>query len=824
MAHLETFASGPWRWPGLALAVLLMGCSLGLWALRLRGRSRTAAALVCGVVGAIISMWWFLSASFGVWACAIGAALAAPAMLCFLAAGMARPGVCISGVVVGFGLCLGGFVGAGSGFPFHADLALLLAAHAVAVWGFFRPGPAPPTVPPDSAACDSDVGARLFLAGGAGAAGAAMLGAMFSVSGSFAYATAGVAPMFLLGMLVFARCLSGHWRGGGALVAGGACVAAASLVSGYSFLLYPDLILSGPAATQLSPYLLTTGRTFPLYGLALLLGLGSGPAWTRASRRGISLALAAAAAGAAVAGLLSGSDRAPFLLISVLCMATVLPVARRLCRRAAGRNIVLPAGGCLMIALIALFALTADPHAGGLGLRMSLAHVASAVGREIAPDEVTVALADATGSARRVECIAGELRGTFLNGGLAAFTCPGRAVEPSGRTAAIALVLGLSRRADKVAVIAPALPETLSSARVLAGGAAVHAVNPWQGGPAAQYDAIICGPGPLGAANPLLVVSREGLARIAARLDTGGAFALWLPAGTMQPMTLRRCVATFRSVFPAFSVFVIGDECVLVASKSARWDYARLAAVCARSNARALLECEGPWPPLQILAGFAGGADDVGQIADGVAPYALAALPRPPLMSLDLARPAGPYGLALLVQYRLAGPDRLIQRIEFANRRRRAAALHGFTDAYAEQTRAALRGIGRLSGPCGERLTDFVEGPLARLDLLAPGAEQRAARMSAALAAFGLPQAAMAVLEGAVEAGQGSFEVHMMLARRMEAVGEPHRALVHYREALKYNPDSAEVRRRIIELQRRGRPGALQPGGGEPGRTPRGDP
>jgi tetratricopeptide (TPR) repeat protein len=359
---------------------------------------------------------------------------------------------------------------------------------------------------------------------------------------------------------------------------------------------------------------------------------------------------------------------------------------------------------------------------------------------------------------------------------------------------AVALGLAASHAPAQVALVRPAMQVTVERAALLAEGASVMQINPWdsQGGP---FDVIVCGPGALSqAGNPLALLSREGLTRIRNRLTERGVLALWFPAGRVNLETLLSTVATMSEVFPAFSVFVAGPEAVFVAVAEPSLQFARLKQV------QDHLSNLGFWHPLDLVGGFAADAGDLAALAEGVSPYRLSHPRRPPALGRHLLGVPRAVTFAALVQHRVAGPGRLLQRLAFHSDNQRAVALRGFDAAYQDGTQDILRDVGRMSRSDPQAFVDFLSGPHARLDFFAPEGSEPAVRLGAALSAYGLHEGAAEVLREAIGAGQESFAVHMALAGVLEGLKRPADALQHYRQALERQPDSLRARGRLTAL------------------------
>ena len=366
----------------------------------------------------------------------------------------------------------------------------------------------------------------------------------------------------------------------------------------------------------------------------------------------------------------------------------------------------------------------------------------------------------------RVVLEQGDVRATFLDGSLIDFTRKGGTDQLGSVRACVALGLAYAPADGPVDLEEPELGSTSETLNALAPRRAA----PVRG---AQYALIVSGPGPLtAAANPLSALNTHHLTSLRLRLADGGVLALWLPAGNLHLDALRRALATVADVFPRYDVYLVGRGAVAVAGGDGKISYARLATLFGRKDAAsddswAELSVPTPHPaaqmladagfrdPMDLLTGFIGSGEDLKTLTDGARPYSEWRPSRPPAMALDLAEPAQPAAMLALVQFRALGAGRLIGRLQFDGPAQKMVALRGFDAIYADRT---MRVLSKLSAGSTERRRDllqFLQGPLARLDLMAPDRTERDARLADVLAQVGLDRRRHRVAAGRHPARQG---------------------------------------------------------------------
>ncbi|MFO8006886.1 MAG: tetratricopeptide repeat protein, partial [Candidatus Brocadiia bacterium] len=535
----------------------------------------------------------------------------------------------------------------------------------------------------------------------------------------------------------------------------------------------------------------TGGRIFPFWVLATLAGAAAAPVLGTGA-----LGAMAAAAGAAAVGLFSLSYVGAPAAAAGLCLLAVLLA----CRSGDGKT---GAAGRLAAVLTAAAAsvvlLLVSPHAGWRPLREQLGR-----GRALSEDEAAslrLERAELAGRGAVVSFGSTDAEVACIDGDLIHLRRTRQ--EASGAALRLLTVLpaAYAREARTVGLVAPALEETRRGAALLWGRKAVHTVRwPWGGGHS-ESDIIIAGPGALsGAQNPIRILSVEALRGLRRRLAPGGALALYLPAGWLPPATLQRALCTFAEVFPQFDLHLAREEAILIGHVARELDYGALRTAFAGQDARRWLREGGLWEPMEALLAFVASGEELRGFLDGAEPFSQRAPARPSALGRDLSASPVPVSLAALAQHRLAGPRRIGERLRTQDRTERAVALRGFASVYEATTRSTLEAIGRTGAQNRERLVEFLRGPLARLDLLAPGQAELPVRLAAAMTALGMRERAVDSLKQAASAGQDSYAVRMRLVEALADAQEMEQALEHCRRALELRPDSVEALRRMAAL------------------------
>jgi len=762
--------------PGLALGVAVAGLSAGRWtsggisgASRLRNALAGLAALVLLSVLAVV--WgndWLLDAAAGLLGFGALAALAGRR-----AASRSIP--LLTGVLTGMIACAAGLVGFMS-LPGIVIPAVALAAVMSAV-----------TARGQSVETREDgawsVSPALLVAAALGAAGAALVRNYLPITGSLAYAGMELGAGFVLGLLVRAHALRKQSARPSALLLGAAGVAVLACVNALSFVLYPDLVGSGSAAYQTPPHLLTAGRVFPFWLIAFGFGVFSAPVW---SARGTLLA---AAAGAAAAGLLGTSYLWPSVAVVVLCLCCCGAVVARVGEGT--RVFRLGTVGLVVASLMALLLL--EPHGDWLGVRTTIKGLE---GRE-----------KPTGEMRRWSGAFGAdgLHVRLGTGGESGQVRNGQVLEAAGDVRGVVRLgvgLGLACAGGErpIAVIGPPLADTTKGLEILNPRNPPDVLTYGDFPTERTYGLIVCGPGALSSLrNPLVLLAREQLEILQSRLSAGGTFVLWLPLGCMSEQTLLQTLSTVDLTFGGYDVHLRGSEAVVVAGRH-RPHFARLRAQFADPGKRAWMRDGGYWEPVELLADFAAEAQDLRPVTELARTFSIVWPERPPRLGRDLSAPRNPVAPASILQNRLMGPERLLRRVTFQGDKQQYVALRGFTTYYRAMTQRLLE---RLAGEDEMRQTQlvrFLQGPHARLDLMAPQADTRLMQLADAMFTFGMPKRSIDLLQDAVDSGREDFVLRSRLGKALAAASRYKEALEHYRRALELRPGSVDTMRHIAAL------------------------
>jgi tetratricopeptide (TPR) repeat protein len=299
--------------------------------------------------------------------------------------------------------------------------------------------------------------------------------------------------------------------------------------------------------------------------------------------------------------------------------------------------------------------------------------------------------------------------------------------------------------------------------------------------------------------NPLGLLSRERLSALQGRLAAGGTFVLWLPLARMSESALLQILATVDLTFGGFDVYVCGPDALVVAGRR-RPHYARLRAHFADAARRSWMQNGDYWEPVELLADFATEAQDLRPVTELAGALSVLWPARPPRLGRDLAAPRSPVAPASILQNRLMDPQRLLSRVTFQSEKQRYVALRGFPTYYRTMTRRLLQRLAGEDEAHQRQLIGFLQGPHARLDLLAPQADTRLMQLADAMLTFGMPGRSVELLEDAADSGREDFALRSRLGKALADANQYKEALEHYRRALELRPGSVETMRRIAAL------------------------
>jgi spermidine synthase len=212
------------------------------------------------------------------------------------------------------------------------------------------------------------------------------------------------------------------------------------------------------------------------------------------------------------------------------------------------------------------------------------------------------------------------------------------------------------------------------------------------------YDVIISEPSNPWVAGMAALFTRETFASIKARLAPGGTACQWVHTYDISEADLRSIVATFVSVFPDSTLWMVGDGDLLLAASNGPIEpkLANIPAAWQRPGVAADLQRVGVADPFGVLSMWAGNAAALAQLAGG------APIQTDDRMALEFSGPTAVYRTEGANQVKLvrairdaaAVPDVVARARESAGAaawRARAAMLqniHVFDEAYRTYVRA----------------------------------------------------------------------------------------------------------------------------------------
>jgi spermidine synthase len=155
-----------------------------------------------------------------------------------------------------------------------------------------------------------------------------------------------------------------------------------------------------------------------------------------------------------------------------------------------------------------------------------------------------------------------------------------------------------------------------------------------------QYDVIISEPSNPWMAGVAALFTREFLTAIRARLTPGGILCQWAHTYNISDADLRSIVATFASVFPNGTMWLMGDgDLLLVGSNGAdQLHLENIAGNWHRPNVAADLRGAAAYEPFALLSSYIGGPSEIQRYGAG------AALQSDDRMALEFSAPRALYG------------------------------------------------------------------------------------------------------------------------------------------------------------------------------------
>lgn len=284
-----------------------------------------------------------------------------------------------------------------------------------------------------------------------------------------------------------------------------------------------------------------------------------------------------------------------------------------------------------------------------------------------------------------------------------------------------------------------------------------------------KYDVIVSEPSNPWIAGVSSLFTREFFASARARLAPGGIICQWANAYNISEADLKSIVATFTSVFPEGTVWLVGGDDVLMLASLEPIDgrLTRLAANMHRPEAAADLASVGVVDPFSILSLYVGGPGELGAYTAG------APLFDDDRMTLEFTAPrelhkrrAGENGATLTRLLQDAGPDAIRQSRATAGAAewRHRGDMHRQADVYQRAYDDYLQALAKDPADAGA-----LDG-LVRTALITK-------QTSEAAAAIG-------------KAGKATVEQRVATSKLLAASGDRDGAVAAAREAVSQSPQS----------------------------------
>ena len=353
-----------------------------------------------------------------------------------------------------------------------------------------------------------------------------------------------------------------------------------------------------------------------------------------------------------------------------------------------------------------------------------------------------------------------------------------------------------------------------------------------------QYNVVISEPSNPWLAGVAALFTKEAFADMRSRLAPGGIACQWVHTYDMSEADFRSIVATFQSVFPAATLWTIGETDMLLVSATDELDdrIVNVGGAWSRESARKDLERVGIADPFAVVSLWAGGPRTLGRLAGG------AELQVDDRMALEFTAPGAAFSAessnqAPLVRRVLDPSDvpvavqRAVARASASEWLRRAAMFQRFRlfkPAYSDYGRsldldplrpAALDGLAITAVPAGEaeqamrRIAqviathpDSVAARLAQSKLLAALGQWDGAVVAAAgAAAMVSPDRADALEQlAALFADSNDLSGLERVVPELEALTPNSRAATYYRATMLFMrgqaPEAAPLTMRTVEM------------------------
>ncbi|HSL23451.1 MAG TPA: fused MFS/spermidine synthase [Vicinamibacterales bacterium] len=286
-----------------------------------------------------------------------------------------------------------------------------------------------------------------------------------------------------------------------------------------------------------------------------------------------------------------------------------------------------------------------------------------------------------------------------------------------------------------------------------------------------RYDVVISEPSNPWMAGVAALFTREFFESVRDRLAPGGVVCQWTHTYDMSRDNLRSIVATFASVFPHVTMWLVGDGDLLLLGRTSSARNARLQASTVPAAVRADLAASGI-RFVALLQAFRLGDETFARNWAGEAPLQV-----DDRMALEFSAPEATVG---------------------ASREDNAAdLLRAAKHSYPQQAEE-LRDLGNvlLRAQATRRATEY----LVRAAALLPRDRATLAALVRAAASAGDVRVAERTLDEIIARDPGSIAARLEYARVLAARGSTEEAIRHIREAERLSPGSADVHEELAAI------------------------
>ncbi len=270
-----------------------------------------------------------------------------------------------------------------------------------------------------------------------------------------------------------------------------------------------------------------------------------------------------------------------------------------------------------------------------------------------------------------------------------------------------------------------------------------------------SYDVIISEPSNPWVAGMAALFTRETFEAIRERLAPGGIVCQWLHTYDISEPDLRSIVATFATVFPQSTLWMVGDGDLLLAASTGPLDD-RLNAIrqaWKRPGVAADLQRVGVMSPFEVLSLWAGGAKTIADLGAG------SAIQTDDRMALEFSGPAA--------VYRSTGSNQVL----LMRRVRDAAEV---PPAIAKARAGATAADWRARGAMLQRIHIFDEAyeNFARAFAMGPEDDENVSAYAAASVPAGKSSEAIDRLKARLRAAPGSAAARVALSKLLASTGK----------------------------------------------------